>query len=66
MDRTGQFFDFILANKVKGDLELELNTPDGKNLVTEKIEMDFQGMQITNQDGEENNIDEFYAIDAVD
>ena len=65
-DQTKYFFEFILALNVKGTLHMTLSDSGGKKEITEEIEVNFKKKEIRQAEGMGGNIEEFYAIEAVD
>lgn len=65
-DQKRYFFELILEQKVKGTLNMTLTESGNKRNIVEEIEVDFKKKEISNAEGIGGNIDDFYAIEAVD
>ena len=63
---TMYFFEFNLARNVKGTLHMTMSDSNGKREVTEEIEVNYKKREIKPAEGMGGNIEEFYAIEAVD
>ena len=56
-------FDIYLESPVPGTMRIKFADADE---ITESIQVDFKEKELRNQDGSEPNIEEFYALEAVD
>ena len=65
-NQTKYFFEFILALNVKGTLHMKLSDSGGIKEINEEIEVNFKKKEIRQAEGMGGNIEEFYAIEAVD